>query len=72
VRAVADTNVCISSLNFGGTADEVLALGRTQAIQLLVSPSILQEVEGVLLSRIPFGRNLCHNSRTSRELGKEG
>jgi putative PIN family toxin of toxin-antitoxin system len=51
VRVVADTNVYISALNFGGTAEEVLALGRAQAIQLFISPSILQEVEGVLLSK---------------------
>ena len=42
MRAVADTNVYISALNFGGTADEVLTLGRAQAIQLFISPSILQ------------------------------
>lgn len=48
MRAVADTNVYISALNFGGTAEEVLTLGRAQAIQLFVSPSILKEVEGVL------------------------
>ena len=51
MRAVADTNVYISALNFGGTADEVLTLGRAQAILLFISPSILQEVEGVLLSK---------------------
>ncbi len=49
MRAVADTNVYISALNFGGTPEEVLALGRTQAIQLCISPSILKEIEGVLL-----------------------
>jgi putative PIN family toxin of toxin-antitoxin system len=54
VRVVADTNVYISALNFGGTADEVLALARTQAILLFVSPSILQEVEGVLLSKFQW------------------
>ena len=42
MRAVADTNVYISALKFSGTADEVLTLGRAQAIQLFISPSILQ------------------------------
>ena len=51
MRVAADTNIYISALNFGGTAEEVLSLGRTQAIQLFISPSILQEVEGVLLSK---------------------
>lgn len=49
MRAVADTNVYISALNFGGTAEEILALGRAQAIQLCISPSILKEIEGVLI-----------------------
>ena len=51
MRVVADTNIYISALNFGGIAEEVLTLGRAQAIQLFISPSILQEVEGVLLSK---------------------
>jgi putative PIN family toxin of toxin-antitoxin system len=49
MRAVADTNVYISALNFGGTAEEILALGRAQAIQLFISPSILKEIEGVMI-----------------------
>lgn len=51
MRAVANTNVYISALNFGGTAEEVLALGRAQAVQLFISPSILKEIEGVLLRK---------------------
>jgi len=47
MRVVADTNVYISALNFGGTPEEVLALGRGQAIQIGISPSILEEIEGV-------------------------
>lgn len=48
MRTVADTNVYISALNFGGTAEGVLALARAGAIQLFVSPPILKEIEGVL------------------------
>ena len=51
MRAVADTNVYISALNFGGTPEEVLVLGKAGAVQLFVSPSILKEVEGVLLPK---------------------
>jgi putative PIN family toxin of toxin-antitoxin system len=54
VRAVADTNVYISALNFGGTPGEILAHGRSQAILLFVSPSILQEIERVLLSKFQW------------------
>ncbi len=48
VRVVADTNIYISALNFAGTADEVLALGRAGVIALFISPPILAEIEGVL------------------------
>jgi putative PIN family toxin of toxin-antitoxin system len=51
VRAVADSNVYISALNFGGTAEEVVTLGRTRTLQLFVSPPILKEIEGVLLRK---------------------
>ena len=51
MRAVADTNVYISALNFGGTAEEVLALGRAEVVELFVSPSILKEIEGVLIRK---------------------
>ncbi len=52
--AVADTNVYISALNFGGTPEEVLALARAGAIQLFVSPPILKEVERVLLRKFQW------------------
>lgn len=51
MRAVADTNVYISALNFGGTPGEVLGLGRAGAVQLFTSPSMLKEIEGVLLRK---------------------
>jgi uncharacterized protein len=47
-RVVADTNIYISALNFSGTADEVLALGRAGLIEVYISPAILDEVAGVL------------------------
>jgi uncharacterized protein len=47
-RIVADTNVYISALNFAGTADEVLALGRAGVIEVFISPPILEEIETVL------------------------
>jgi len=50
-RVVADTNVYISALNFSGTADEVLALGRAGIIQLFMSQPILEEIESVLVRK---------------------
>jgi len=51
VRAVADTNVYISALNFGGTPEEVLGLGRAGAVQIFISPPMLREIERVLLRK---------------------
>ena len=50
-RVVADANIYISALNFAGTADEVLALGRSGVIEVFISASILEEIEGVLLRK---------------------
>ena len=54
MRAVADTNVYVSALNFGGTAEEVIALGRAQTLQLFISPSILTEIGGVLMRKFQW------------------
>lgn len=50
-RVVADTSIYIFALNFAGTADEVLALGRAGVIEVFISPPILEEIEGVLLRK---------------------
>ena len=50
-RIVADTNVYISALNFAGTADEVLALGRAGAIDVFISQPILDEIADVLVRK---------------------
>lgn len=50
-RVVADTNVYVSALHFGGVADEIVALGRTGRLQLFLSPPILAEIEGVLVRK---------------------
>ena len=49
MRAVADSNVYVSALNFGGAAEDVLALARAGAVTLFVSSPILDEVERVLI-----------------------
>jgi putative PIN family toxin of toxin-antitoxin system len=48
LRVVADTNVYISALNYGGVPDQVLALARRGRVELFVSKFILDEIEGVL------------------------
>jgi len=51
LNVVADTNVYISAFNFGGPPLEILVLAIRRAIALSISPSILKEIEGVLLRR---------------------
>lgn len=64
IRVVADSNVYISALNFGGVADAVLALRRRRLIALFVSPSILKEVEGVLLRKFKWSAKRARHART--------
>ncbi len=48
IRAVADTNVYVSAIVFGGTCEEVLVLARAGLVDLYVSPEILSELRAVL------------------------
>ena len=71
MRAVADTNVYISALNFGGTPEEVLGLGRARTIQLFISPSILEEIEEVLLRKFYWSaRNVREASTAIQEFAQ--
>jgi len=54
LRVVADTNVYISALNFGGAPDQVLALARRGRIEMFVSKPILDEIEGVLKGKFQW------------------
>lgn len=65
IRIVADTNIYISALNFGGTADRVLALGRRQAIRIFISPPILEEIEGVLTHKFKWSQKTAQRATTS-------
>lgn len=48
LRVVADTNVYVSAIVFGGTCESILALGRAGVIDLFVSPAIQRELTSVL------------------------
>jgi uncharacterized protein len=63
IRVVADTNIYISALNFGGVADEVLALGRQGQMMLFISSPILKEIEGVLVQKFKWS---LHEARRAR------
>ena len=55
-RIVADTNIYISALNFGGAPEEILALARADAFLLYISPPILKEIEGVLQKKFKWSK----------------
>ena len=67
-NVVADTNVYISAFNFGGPPLEILIFAIRREIALFVSPSILKEIEGVLLRRFGWpGEQAREVLRTIRE-----
>ena len=53
IRVVADTNVYISAIVFGGTCEGILALARAGIVELFLSPAIRRELRLVL--RHTFG-----------------
>jgi putative PIN family toxin of toxin-antitoxin system len=53
IRVVADTNIYISAIVFGGTCEEILALARAGVVELFFSPAIQKELRSVL--RRTFG-----------------
>jgi putative PIN family toxin of toxin-antitoxin system len=48
IKVVADTNVYISAILFGGKAEEIRKLAREGKIELFISEVILAEIAGVL------------------------
>ena len=48
IKVVADTNVYISAILFGGKPEEIRKLAREGKIELLISEFILAEISGVL------------------------
>jgi putative PIN family toxin of toxin-antitoxin system len=58
VRIVADTNILVSALLFGGTSEQVFLAGLRGEIQLLTSPSLLKEFEKVLKEKFKLNIHL--------------
>ncbi len=48
IRVVADTNVYVSAIVFGGTCETILALTRAGIVELFLSPAIERELRSVL------------------------
>lgn len=65
LRVVADTNVFVSALNFGGICDDVLVLGRSGRIDMFVSPPILEEIQGVLRRKFGWSADKTREALTA-------
>lgn len=59
IKVVLDTNALISAVIFGGKPDQILNLARTGKIQLFISPAILAEFGGILLSKFHFSPEMA-------------
>ena len=66
LRVVADTNVYISALNFGGVPDQVLTLARRRRIEIFVSRPILDEIEKVLKRKFQWPSSRAREALRSR------
>ena len=58
MRVVADTNILVSALLFGGTSEQVFLAGLRGEIQLLTSSSLLKEFEKVLKEKFKLNIHL--------------
>lgn len=54
MRVVADTNIFLSALLFGGPPEEIIDLARQRQIELVVSVEILLELSSVLKSKFDW------------------
>lgn len=54
MRAVLDSNIFVSGLNFPGNEQLVLNAARSGRFELVVSPFILREVDGVLARKFKW------------------
>lgn len=51
LRVVADTNIIVSALNFGGLPDRVIVFCSTSRARLFLSRFIVNETRGVLVAK---------------------
>ena len=54
LKAVLDTNIIISGLNFSGSPAQALELAAKRVIQNVISQDILDEVQGVLAQKFSW------------------
>jgi predicted nucleic acid-binding protein len=62
IRIVADTNVYVSAIVFGGTCETILALARAGVVDLAISPPILRELRSVLRDTFAWPDTRVHEA----------
>lgn len=61
MRVVADTNVLISALLFGGLSEQIFLAGLRGEIQLITSLPLLKELQRVLKGKFKFDVHLVND-----------
>lgn len=68
MRVVADTNVLVSALLFGGKPSRIVELAKDGLIELFVSPFILAEFENKLKSKFGYSAPAAQEARADIEV----
>ena len=71
-QVVADSNVFVSALVYGGKPLEVLEMGLEREIHLLTSPAILEETLGVLRDKFRYTQEQIEESKLRIEVACYG
>lgn len=64
LRVVADTNILISALNFGGEAETFLGMASSRLFNLFISKYILWEMRVVLQNKFKWSREMIKEAET--------
>ena len=68
MRVLLDTNVLVSAILFGGVSRSILERGITGEIDLVTSPSLTDEFEGVVGEKFPLPPEIARAVRSELEL----
>lgn len=68
MRVVMDTNVLVSALLFGGKPSQIVDLVKDGRIKLFLSPFILEEFEGKLMTKFKYSAEGAREARTDVEI----
>jgi len=64
MRVVADTNVLVSAIVFGGPPGRVVELAAEGRLRLLISPALIDELRDVLRRKFGFSDAAVYQSET--------